>query len=452
MTTTNDVASLAERVLAASKADETEVTIRRTDSSLTRFANNEIHQNVAQRDASVTVRAGVGRRYGIATTNDLSDDGIAYIAQKALAIAEAVPEQAEYVALPEPRSLPQVSTYAVNTAEFGPMQRAAGAGIICRKAQERGLTAAGAYRIDVGVLTIANSRGLLAHHTTTTADLTTVIMSDSSSGHAGQLAIQVDEIDPEALADEAVRKAELSRDPRSLTPGEFDVVLEEFAVSDILDFLGYAGFGAQAVQEGRSFMSEKRGSRIMGTNVSIWDDPTHPTSVPRPFDAEGMPAQRVDLVVGGVAGSPVYDRRTAAKEGVETTGHALPASYPIGPMPRNLFLLPGDTPRADLVRTMKRGLLVTRFWYTRVVHPLTVHMTGMTRDGTFLVEDGEIVAPVENMRFTESYVEAMNRVEAISRETKLVREFFSTNRVPALRIKGWRFTGQAAPGGNLPGG
>ena len=220
------------------------------------------------------------------------------------------------------------------------------------------------------------------------------------------------------------------------------VVLEEFAASDILDFLGYAGFGAQAVQEERSFMSGKLGSRVMGSNVTIWDDPTHPTSVPRPFDAEGMPAQRVDLVVGGVAGSPVYDRRTAAKEGRQTTGHALPAAYPIGPMPRNLFLLPGDTPRADLVRTVKRGLLVTRFWYTRVVHPLTVLMTGMTRDGTFLVEDGEIVAAVENLRFTESYVEAMNRVEAMSRETKLVREFFSTNRVPALRIKGWRFTGR----------
>ena len=225
-----------------------------------------------------------------------------------------------------------------------------------------------------------------------------------------------------------------------MPPGEYEVVLEEFAVSDMLDFLGYVGFGGLAVEEGRSFMSGKLGEAVMGSNVSIWDSPLDPAGIPRPFDSEGAPATRVDLVRGGVAVSPVHDRHTAAKAGAEPTGHALPARYSMGPVPRNMFLAPGDASRDDLVASVRRGLLITRFWYTRVVHPLTVHMTGMTRDGCFLIENGEVVGPVRDLRFTESYLEALTRVDAIAADTKLVREFFSVNRVPALKIASWRFT------------
>lgn len=436
-----EVKLLAERVLSLSRAEQTEVSVYTEDSALTRFANNEIHQNVAQRDATVLVRAGVGRKYGVASTNDLSEGGLQSVVDRALEIARLLPELEEFLPLPEPQAIPQANGYILATAEFGPLQRAAGVRVVCEMARERRLTAAGAFRVDIVGLTIANSLGLFAQRTSTRAELLAVAMSDSGSGHAGQLAADVRRIDPEAIAEEAVGKAERGRDPRGVEPGEYEVVLEEYAVSDILDFLGYMGFGALAVQEGRSFMAGRLGQQVMGPNISIWDDGLDAAGVPQPFDYEGMPKRRVDFIVAGVANSPCYDRRTGARDSKPSTGHGLPAGSTMGPVPMNMFLKPGDASKEELIRSVKRGLLVTRFWYTRVVHPRTLHMTGMTRDGTFLIENGEIVAPVKNLRFTESYVQALNRVDLIGRESKLVRELFSFNRVPAVKISGWNFTG-----------
>ncbi len=432
---------LVDTVLRLSRAEQTEVSVHTVDTSLTRFANNEIHQNVAERDTSVSVRVTLGRRYGLASTNDLSDRGLEAVAQEAAAIANALPELDDFLPLPEPQESLQADGSNVGTAEFGPHQRAAGVRTICDLARERGFLAAGAFRTDIGAIAIGNSHGLFAYHESTTAELMTVVMSDESSGHAGRLAVDVGEIDAEQVGAEAVGKADRGRNPRSLEPGRYEVVLEAYAVSDMLDFLAYTGLGALAVQEGRSFISGKLGHQVLGPNITISDDGMDPSGVVRPFDYEGIPARRVDLIVDGVARSPVYDRRTAAKDGTETTGHALPPAYTMGPMPMNMFLKPGDATKDELIASVKRGLLVTRFWYTRVVHPLTVTMTGMTRDGTFLIENGEIAGPVKNLRFTESYVEALNRVDLIGGETALIREFFAANRVPALKIDGWSFTG-----------
>ena len=442
MTTESEAKRLANGALAAAAGCPAEVSVRFTDASLTRFANNEIHQNVAERSAAVSVRVGVGRRWGTASTNDLSDGGVQKAVAQASEIAQALPDSDRYLPLLAPATTPSVGSYDIDTAEYGPMQRAAEVRTITGKAADAGLTAAGAFRTSAHGTAVANSEGLFVYHAGTTADLMAVVMDDDSSGHAGQLSTRVGDIDAEAVADEAAAKAIAGRAPRSLPPGDYEVVLEEFAVSDMLDFLGYVGFGGLAVEERRSFMSGRLGEAVMGPNVSIWDDPLDDAGIPRPFDSEGAPARRTDLVRDGAAASPVHDRFTAAKAGTETTGHALPAHYSMGPIPRNMFLAPGGASRGDLVTSVRRGLLITRFWYTRVVHPLTVHMTGMTRDGVFLIEDGEVAGPVRDLRFTESYLEALNRVDAIAAETKLVREFFSVNRVPALKIASWRFTGR----------
>ena len=441
MLSERDARTLAERALKLSSAEQTEVSVFTEDSSLTRFADNEIHQNVAQRDATVAVRAAVGKRYGVGATNDLSDAGLQEAVEQAIAIARAMPDMEEFLPPPEPRPVPAADGYSLATAEFGPLQRAAGVRVICELAKEKGLTAAGAFKVDIDGVTIANSLGLYAHHESTSAELLAVAMSDDSSGHSGQLAVDVGAIDAEAVAEEAVGKAERGRHPRAVEPGVYEVVLEEYAVSDMLDFLAYLGFGALAVQEGRSFMSGKLGQKVMGANVAIWDDGLDPSGLVRPFDYEGYPKQRVELIVDGVASRPVHDRRTAAKDGQSSTGHALPAGSVIGPLPFNMFLRPGDATREGMTASVQRGILVTRFWYTRVVHPLTVHMTGMTRDGAFLIDKGEIVGPVKNLRFTQSYLEALNHVDLIGKETKMVREFFAVNRVPAIKVGQWRFTG-----------
>ena len=440
MTTESEAKRLTDRALAAAGGRPAEVSVRFTDASLTRFANNEIHQNVAERSTTLSLRIAVGRRWGAASTNDLSDTGIQKAAEEAGESAQALPDSDRYLPPLAPAAVPPVGGYDVDTAEYGPMQRAAEVRTITAKVADAGLIAAGAFRTGVHAASVANSEGLFAHHAGTTADLMAVVMDDDASGHAGQLSTRVGDVDAETVADEAAAKAVAGRAASNLPPGDYEVVLEEFAVSDMLDFLGYVGFGGLTVEEGRSFMSGRLGEAVMGANISIWDDPLDAEGIPRPFDAEGAPARRVGLVRDGIAASPVHDRFTAAKAGAETTGHALPAHYSMGPIPRNMFLAPGGASKDELVASVRRGLLITRFWYTRVVHPLTVHMTGMTRDGVFLIEGGEVAGPVRDLRFTESYLDALNRVDAIAAETKLVREFFSVNRVPALKIASWRFT------------
>jgi predicted Zn-dependent protease len=197
--------------------------------------------------------------------------------------------------------------------------------------------------------------------------------------------------------------------------------------------------------EKRSFMSGRIGERVMGENVSIWDDGLSPDGIPTPFDYEGVPKQRVGHIDRGVAQGVVWDSYLAGKQGgdQQTTGHALPAGVTFGPIPLNMFMATGEATRDDMVRDVKRGLWVSRFWYTRTVHPLNVVVTGMTRDGTFLIEDGKIVGPVKSMRFTQGYVEALNHVDAAERNSMLVLGDLGggIRRVPSLKIGRWNFTG-----------
>jgi predicted Zn-dependent protease len=179
----------------------------------------------------------------------------------------------------------------------------------------------------------------------------------------------------------------------------------------------------------------------MGENISIWDDGLAPDSTPNPFDFEGVPRQRVTFIEHGVARDVVWDSYCAGKEGRESTGHALPAGNTFGPVPSNMFMAPGDASLDEMVASTKRGVWVSRFWYTRPVHPLNVVVTGMTRDGTFLIEDGKVTSPVRNLRFTQSYLDAMNNVEAIGKTTMLSQAIAGVSRIPVLKIRGWNFTG-----------
>lgn len=427
--------------LAHSTADQTEIVLFDTDSSLTRFANNEIHQNVSERDTALLVRAVLGKKVGVASLNRTDDAGIRLAVERAIELARFQVDNPDFRSMPLQKPITKVNAYAEPTAACTPEQRARAVGVVVGRAAEQGLVAAGAFSTSVSQVAVANSMGVFCYHANTEANLSTVIMSDSSSGYADRLSQNVKDIDPEAVAQEAVGKALRGRDPQSLGPGEYEVVLEEYAVSDILDFFAYLGFGAQAVQEERSFMAGHIGQRVMGDNISIWDDGLAPNTIPMPFDYEGVPKQRVELIQQGIAHGVVYDTVTAGREGKESTGHGLPAGSTFGPVPIHLYLAPGSATKEELIRSVRRGLLVTRFWYTRTVHPLSVTVTGMTRDGTFLIENGEIVAPVRNLRFTQSYLEAFNHVDIVGAETWLKQSMFSYNRVPALKIAQWNFTG-----------
>jgi len=436
---------IARRVLSLSTANQTEVIIMSEDSGLTRFANSYIHQNVAERDVGLRVRTVVGKKIGVASINDLSPEALERVVERSVTIAKLQPDNPDFTSLPSPApvsGLPaEIEAFDEATAAFSPEARARAVGVICRQAVDKGLIASGAFTTGAGELVVANSLGVFAYHATTSADINTVIMSDDSSGFAEATAWKVGEINPEVIGREAVEKALRSRNPRDLPPGRYPVVLEEYAVADFMSMFSYLGFGALSVQEGRSFMIDNFGKKIMSDAISIWDDGLDPTGLPMPFDFEGVPRQRVDLIKGGVAEAVVYDSYTAGKEGKASTGHGLPAPNTFGPIPAHTFMAPGEASKEEMLASMERGIWVTRFHYTRHVHPKLVIITGMTRDGTFLVEKGEIAYPIKNLRFTQSYLEALANVEAVSRETRLQQSWFGGTRTPALKLAEFEFTG-----------
>jgi PmbA protein len=435
------VKDITDRILAYSQADQTEVVIITQDSQLTRFANSAIHQNVAERNTRVNVRAVVGKRIGVASTNDLSTEAMQRVTETAVAIARLQPENPDFISLPGPVAITPAHAFDEGTATFTPEARAQAVGSICRQAVAEGLVAAGAFSTTVYEMAVVNSLGVFAYHPSTEADLHTVIMSDDSSGYAAQMATRAADLDAESLGHEAVNRALRSRHPRELAPGRYAVVLESYAVQDFLSLFSYPGFGAQAVQEGHSFMAGRFGERIVSESISIWDDGLNPGGLPMPFDFEGQPKQRVDLIRHGVAEAVVYNSYTAGKEGKKSTGHALPAPNTYGPLPLNLFMASGQATLEDMIASTERGLLVTRFWYTRPVHPKLVIVTGMTRDGTFLIERGEIAYPVKNLRFTQSYLDALTQVEEVGRERRLLSDSGGVDCVPALKLSEFTFTG-----------
>ncbi|HYM14093.1 MAG TPA: TldD/PmbA family protein [Dehalococcoidia bacterium] len=440
-----EVRRIVAEVLAASRADQTEVAVFSSASALTRFANNYIHQNVEYTDVDVRVRAVLGQKIGIASTNEVSADALARVAARAVELARHQRENEDFRSLVRPAPVAAVESFVEPTARCGPEERASVVAQICDASSRAGLTAAGAFQTSAQAYAIANSLGVFALHRETQADINTVIMSETSSGHAARVSKDVSDIDGEAVAAEAVDKALRGVAPKAIEPGTYEVILEPYAVVDLLDFFSYLSFGALPFMEKRSFMSGRLGERVMGENISIWDDGLSPQGLPMAFDYEGVPKRRVDFVEGGVAREVCWDSYYAGKQGGDTrsTGHALPAGNTIGPLPLHMFMAPGDATRDEMVRATRRGLWVSRFWYTRTVHPLNVVVTGMTRDGTFLIEDGKIVGPVRNMRFTQGYVEALGHVDLVGRDTMLVLGDLAggVRRVPALKIAAWEFTG-----------
>jgi len=264
-------------------------------------------------------------------------------------------------------------------------------------------------------------------------------MGDAGSGYADRSALDVASIDREELAEEVIEKARRNQQAEPVEPGVYEVVLEEYAVGELLEFMSYVGFSALALQEQRSFM--RLNERITGEKVTIWDDGLDLNGIPAPFDFEGVPRQRVDLIRDGVAVGVVYDQQTAAREHRQSTGHGLPAPNTEGPFATNLFMAPGSVDKTRLADGIKRGIWVTRFWYVRVVQPKASIITGMTREGTFLIEDGKLTRPVKDLRFTESMLAALAGTVALSSTTKLqASEYFGATRVPAVRLQRFTFT------------
>ncbi len=437
-----EVLRAAKTALAACRADQAEVVVMVNDAYLTRFAENCIHQNVGESNATVNVRAVLGKKIGVSSTNDLSDKALRRTAERAVAIARLQREDPAFVSLPGPEPIPNLPKEITTVREYEPEERAERVAKVIAAAKKAGVRAAGSLSTGGLGLAVVNSLGIEGYTSTTSINFTTVVMSETSSGYADWGGRDLSELDVEALGQVAVKKCLDSRAPRAIEPGEYEVILEAPAVADILSTLGYLGLSALAVQEGRSFMNGRFGEKVAGDNIDLWDDGLDPAGMPIPFDFEGVPKRRVDFITGGVAKGVVWDSHTANREpGKHSTGHALPAPNVYGPLPINLFLGAGRASAEDLLASTRRGILVTRFHYTNPIHPTKTIFTGMTRDGTFLVEDGRVTAAVKNLRFTEAITRALANVDLIGRERRFQSGFFGGAVVPALKVKAFNFTG-----------
>ncbi|MGI8999121.1 MAG: TldD/PmbA family protein [Candidatus Limnocylindria bacterium] len=440
---------LLAHALRASTAEATEALYLGQDSALTRFATNRIHQNVREHDATLQVRVIDHDRIGVASTNLLDERGIRDVVERAVAIAERSAPNPRAAVMPEAdgrRHDPDLG-YVTSTAEASAERRAEGARAVIKAGEAKGLQSSGSFSTSVLTLAVANSRGISSRHRSSRAALLTVMMdgfgSGAASGYAHTGSTDIGDIDAEALGIEAAAKGDAMRGAGELEPGEYEVILEEYAVAGLLEYLSFIGFSGLAHEEGRSFM--ELGRKMLGESVDIWDDGTDATGIPSVIDFEGVARHRVDLIEGGFARAVVHDAATGARAGTGSTGHGLPAPNLLGPLPLNLFMAPGETPRDELIAGVERGVWVTRFHYINPVHPKKAILTGMTKDGTFLIEGGRLTRPLMNFRFTQAIPEAFSDVRAASTTTKLLPgEFAGAYRVPALHLGSFNFTGVTA--------
>lgn len=414
-------------------------------SALTRFAGNRIHQNVAETDTSVSIRAVLGTRVGVASTNRADDASLAACADAALRAARSAPQDPEFPGLPAPNPIDGIDRGVAATRDFDANARALAVRSIIDQSASRGLTAAGGVKVTDEGIALVNSLGVSASGAVTGLRATVLSMSPGGgSGWASFVSSDASELAAAALGDEAATLAERSEGAGELAAGEYTVVLSPEAVADIVDFMGWIAFGAKPVHEGRSFVSGHLGEKLLDEKISITDDAISAHSLGLTFDFEGQPRQRVALIEAGVASAFVTDSAWAARMSTANTGHALPAPNSYGPLPLNMEMAVGDASIDELIGSVTRGVYVTRFHYVNVEDPIPVTLTGMTRDGTFLIENGKLTRPLKNLRFTQSMTQALSHVGGITRERRYIGTESSPTLVPGLLLEKFRFTGQTS--------
>lgn len=427
------------RLAETSDADETEVHVDQTSSALTRFANNAIHQNVAEHGLTVSIRTVVDQRTARATTNRLDEDSLRSTIEAALSLAHTQPKNPRLLPVPGKQRYRSVHRFVKQTAALTPEDRARAVRRACELAVKRGQVAAGIFSSAQSQTALGNSAGLFAAYRDTHAVFSITMQEESATSWAKANFASVLDMDPQKLAQRASEKAHQAMNPRELTPGRYTVILEPAAVLDLVGFLFY-DFSATAVQDKRSCLNNRLGKQIFGKNIAITDDVYHALQLGVHFDGEGIPRQRVLLVDQGVPKNLVYARPTAKAAHKEPTGHGFPLPNEYGEAPMNLVVSGGNSSLEEMIASTDRGLLVTRLWYIREVDPYEKILTGMTRDGLFLVENGRVTSGVRNFRFNQSILEMLKNVELLGPAVRATGEEAFEMVVPAMKIHDFHFS------------
>jgi predicted Zn-dependent protease len=456
MLTGEGASDIFDRIRSISAAYEVEVLFTGSRFALTRFANNTIHQNVEEENYLVSIRTNFGGRTARSTANQFDDDSLRRAAEASASLARV--QEADPDLLPMPtaeeagkNARPTPSRFFEQTAAVTPAERADVVREMVAVADRHGLTTAGIYSTSESLEGIFNSRGLARWHTQTLAEVSVTMLAEDSSGWQKLNSPDVRNLDPAHLAETAARKAIESAHPREIAPSKYTVILEPAAALDIVGFM-FWDYSGMALLDQRSFLNDRIGTPLFGKNINIWDDTAHPLQAGSPFDGEGVLRQRVQLVEEGVVRRVVYARATAAKMRksemaakaglIEPTGHGFPLPSEMGETPLNIvFGTPKDPQSVEqMIGSTDRGLLVTRLWYIREVDPYEKIVTGMTRDGTFLVENGRVQCGVRNFRFNQSLIAMLSNVEAMSVPMRACGEESFDMVVPAMKVKDFNFT------------
>jgi len=460
MLTHDKAGVIFERIKKFSTAEEVEVLFSGGKFALTRFANNTIHQNVAEENYTISVRTVFDGRTARATTNKLDDESLRRVVTASESLAKLqhrdpdllpMPYAGEAAANAAKKARQPPSRYFAGTAGITPELRADGVEKIVGIARKHKLTTAGIFSSSESVEGIFNSRSLSDWYTQTAADISVTMLAADSSGWQKANSPDVANLDPSSLAEIAAKKALDSAHPRQIPAGKYTVILEPAAVLDVVGFM-FWDFGGMAILDQRSFLTDRIGTKLFGENINIWDDVAHPLQSGAPFDGEGMRRQSLPLVEKGVVKRVVYARSTAErmkrseykdKGGpIEATGHGFPLPNEMGETPLNIVFAPPQNPQTveQMIASTERGVLVTRLWYIREVEPYEKILTGMTRDGTFFVEEGRIEGGIRNFRFNESLIHMLSNVEAMSTPVRSSGEESFDMVAPAMKVGEFNFT------------
>jgi PmbA protein len=429
----------ALRLAKSTGAEETEIHVDEVADTLTRFANNGIHQNVAEHGVTVSIRTVLDGRTARATTNRVDKDSLLAAIEASLSLAHSQPKDPLLLRMPGKQRYRRVNRFIHRTAALAAEDRARAVRRACDLAVKNGQVAAGIFASGQSQSAIGNSRGLFAAYRETHAEFSITMQQEPAASWAKANSADVRDFDPQKLAERASEKAHLASDARELAPGRYTVILEPAAVLDLVGFLFY-DFAATALRDKRSCLNDRMGRQLFGKNISITDDVYHPLQQGAHFDGEGLPRERVTLVDAGIPKNLVYSRASAKAAGKNPTGHgfALPNEY--GEAPMNLVFGGGDSSLERMIASTDRGLLVTRLWYIREVDPYEKVMTGMTRDGLFLVENGRVTGAARNFRFNQSLIEMLKNVELLGPAVRATGEEAFEMVVPAMKVHDFHFS------------
>lgn len=428
--TKEEARKILEKALSFSKADACEINLSGSNSGNIRYARNTVSTSGYSSTQSLVVQSSFGKKVGTATIDEFDDASLEKVVRRAEELAQLSPENPEFMAPLGPQTYDESTTYKEATANITPEYRAEVASKSIVPASEKDVTAAGFLDDSAGFSAMINSNGLFAYNQSTNVDFTVTMRTNDGTG-SGWVTRDYNDIskfDASEASKIAIDKAVMSKGAQAIEPGKYTVILEPAAASDLLQNM-FSSFNARSADEGRSFMSaqgggNKLGQKIVDERVTIWSDPLHPDVPTSTWNGEGMPLKKTMWLENGVVKNLAYSRYWAEQQGVDPM-----------PFPSNAIMAGGDESLEDMIKGTKKGILVTRFWYIRSVDPQTLLYTGLTRDGTFYIENGQIKFPVKNFRFNESPIIMLNNLESLGKQVRV-----DGNLIPYMKIRDFTFT------------